>query len=521
MDNQKIGEALDNLDSIFNHSSKIKENESIKTCDNLAPEQIIFYGVPGCGKSYYIDNKLKELGIKNKEEQTKRVVFHPDYTNSDFIGQILPKVINGIVKYEFTPGPFSVILKKAYLNKNTPYALIIEEINRGNAAAIFGELFQLLDRFEVGQTETASEITYSNGWSSYCVNNDYINEFIRDKYDDKNAFIPKELFEKYQCNIGIRLPPNLSLFATMNTSDQNVFKLDNAFKRRWDLELIPNEFDFSCDDEEEQKKQLNQCNAEIGSFDFTWGAFRNAVNTLIINPENEEDASSFADKQIGTWFVKPNEDGIISSKVFANKVIEYLWDDVFSDNHEIIFNKEYKSLAQVIKDIDSENAEKIFNATFLTLINQEKENLEQLQKTNYTLTKEQLTPSIFNEYQTILNEIQQMVKTVDNTYSLSYHKHYIGVIKDGKTYGENFVHFKIKPTLNEFRFLFTLETSDTIEQELKEKFNGKVKVSIKSKNLLYCTISIALNDNMNELNNHKTELTYYMKKAHDDYFKYN
>lgn len=492
----------------------------IEMSDNVCKNymQILYYGVPGCGKSYCIDSKLKELGIENKEYQTKRVVFHPEYTNSDFIGQIIPKVdAAGSVTYEFKAGPFTEILKRAYLNKTKPFALIIEEINRGNAAAIFGELFQLLDRFEENESEIINNIKYDSGWSSYCINNDDINYYIKKDYDENSAFIPNDCFT---LNTGMRLPPNLSLFATMNTSDQNVFKLDNAFKRRWDLEMIPNDFDFSCDDEIEQKKQLTQCNAPIDGFDFTWGAFRSAVNELITNPENEEDNSSFSDKQLGTWFVKPNEDGVITAKVFANKVIEYLWDDVFSDNLEILFNKDFKSLAQIIKAIDSDETDKIFNTDFLTLISTETEKLDALQKENYTKTKEEIIPTIIREKTPYLETFEKMLKDVAPDYNLNLSlKHYVGVIKEGEQKGENFTYVKIKKTLNEFRIAFILESTENLEQEIKTKFTQKVTFGINSRNSKVCTISFKLDDNMAELNSKKPELLELMKKAYSFYFK--
>lgn len=506
---------------ILNELQGNKNEEQIINPDKVCKKfiQTIYYGVPGCGKSYCIDSKLDELGITDKEFQTKRVVFHPEYTNSDFIGQIIPKVEGEKVIYEFKAGPFTEILKRAYLNKSKCFALIIEEINRGNAAAIFGELFQLLDRFEDDESETINNVKYDAGWSSYCINNDDMNAYIQKEYNDADSFIPKQNFT---LNTGLRLPPNLSIFATMNTSDQNVFKLDNAFKRRWELEMIPNEFDFSCDDEEEQKKQLQQCNAQIEGFDFTWGAFRAAVNELITNPENEDDTSSFADRQIGTWFAKPNEDGIITTKVFANKVLEYLWDDVFTDNLEIIFNTdEYKTLAKIIKDIDSENPEKIFNSAFLILINQKKDELDILQETNYTRTKAQITPTIFEKYNSYITEVDKMVKSVAPSYNFKYTKHYIGMLKDGNTACDNFVFFKIKPNKKEFRFIFIFENSEENQNSLKEKFGSKITISLKSKNLIYCTLAIALDDDMQELKDNKEELTKLLKKSYDDYFKYN
>ena len=189
--------------------------------------QIIYYGVPGSGKSHKIDKITQSIS----EEQKIRVVFHPEYTNADFVGQILPVQTNEGLEYPFKAGPFSKILKRALKNPDKEYYLIIEEINRGNASAVFGDLFQLLDR-------------NSDGWSSYGIENLDINAFIRsedERYSEKNPPRTKTVGNiEFDENTGIRLPPNLSLFATMNTSDQNVFTLDNAFQRRWEMELVQN-----------------------------------------------------------------------------------------------------------------------------------------------------------------------------------------------------------------------------------------------------------------------------------------
>lgn len=134
-------------------------------------EQIIYYGVPGSGKSYKIDNE-KTKGAADCQKQ--KVVFHPDYTNSDFIGQIIPKMKEveeegkkkSIIEYSFKPGPFTTILRRALRDKDHQYYLLIEEINRGNAAAIFGDLFQLLDRSD-------------DGWSCSPVNNDQLLYYFR------------------------------------------------------------------------------------------------------------------------------------------------------------------------------------------------------------------------------------------------------------------------------------------------------------------------------------------------------
>lgn len=348
------------------------EIEETSTPSTQTPTQIIFYGVPGSGKSHSIKKELSEKGITDLKEQIKRVVFHPEYTNADFVGQILPQSSDGgtTISYPFVPGPFTQILAKAYTHKNTHYALIIEEINRGNAAAIFGELFQLLDRLDEDETESSNEVAYTKGWSSYSINNDNINKAIQEAYNDSKIepFISKNIFDTYKLNIGIRLPPNLSIFATMNTSDQNVFKLDNAFKRRWKLRLIPNKF-------KEEQEEINQRDAVVESFDFTWNNFREAVNSIIIDPDNSIDISSFADRQIGCWFtkaIKKDEKYIIEKEVFVHKVLEYLWDDVCNGDIGIFFKETYKSFAELVEDVIEKGNTDIFSENLKGELSQNK-----------------------------------------------------------------------------------------------------------------------------------------------------
>ena len=207
--------------------------------------------------------------------------------------------------------------------------MIIEEINRGNAAAIFGEIFQLLDRG-------------SDGWSSYCIMNDDINYEIRKTVPELN----------WTANTGIRLPPNLSLFATMNTSDQNVFTLDNAFQRRWEMELVQNQ----CSDSSQMNAKITVNNQSI-----TWEDFQTQINSIIGKKSNEGGLSSMEDKRLGCWFIKA-ENGIIEEKKFANKVLKYLWDDAFKFCHQEIFESDIKNFEELQKrffekgfDVFSEN----------------------------------------------------------------------------------------------------------------------------------------------------------------------
>ena len=300
------------------------------------PSQIIYYGVPGCGKSNKIREQLKDVPEKNKV----RVVFHPEYTNAEFIGQILPKV-NGHVTYEFTPGPFTQIIKRAYLNPNEQFYLVIEEINRGNAAAIFGDTFQLLDRLKAGETDSlgndpanAAVNTFTEGWSQYFVQNDDVNAYIR---GTENSIQIGNI--RFDSNTAIRLPPNLSILATMNTSDQNVFTLDNAFQRRFDMELVRNEFDLT-------KATVNaQYEAEIDDTGIKWGQFWGWINAKITS--TLKGLSSTEDKRLGVWFVS-NVGGIIDDKVFAEKVLKFLWDDVFKFKRPQIFADGIDTLEKLI-----------------------------------------------------------------------------------------------------------------------------------------------------------------------------
>ena len=274
--------------------------------------QIIYYGVPGSGKSHKIDEETENL----PDDQKMRVVYHPEYTNADFIGQILPVMEGNGVRYAFKSGAFTKILIEALKNPSKPYYLIIEEINRGNAAAIFGEIFQLLDRG-------------SDGWSSYCIMNDYINYEIRKSAPELN----------WTENTGVRLPPNLSLLATMNTSDQNVFTLDNAFQRRWDMQLVPNE----CSDTNQMEATITVANQKI-----TWKDFQQTINSVIGEKANEGGLSSMEDKRLGCWFVKA-ENKEIKADLFSNKVLKYLWDDAFKFYHQDIFDSEIRNFEELQK----------------------------------------------------------------------------------------------------------------------------------------------------------------------------
>ena len=336
-----------------------------------SPTQIIYYGVPGCGKSYEVNKvinaELDKYGVADKEYHKVRCVFHPEYCNADFVGQIYPyvKPDNGGVEYRFKPGPFAEIVRRAYRNPAEPFFLIIEEINRGNAAAIFGEMFQLLDRIrpEDGPEELSGNI-YNTGWSSYGVTNIDVNAYVRQKstdnpekieYDDSIPYGDKI---KFINNTAVRLPPNLSIYATMNTNDQNVFTMDNAFQRRFKSKMIRNVLD----------ENSAQYKTEIDDTGVCWGDFREWINEKILLPQTA--ILKADDKCLGGWFItgeKINGVDKIKKEDFAEKVLKYLWDDVFKRNKSgEIFVKDDKvnSLSDLIDAFETsvgfESFEKIF-----------------------------------------------------------------------------------------------------------------------------------------------------------------
>lgn len=359
-------------------TSQPSPQHSSQTQKKISFSQIIYYGVPGCGKSYkvnqVIDAELAKHGITNKDEHKVRCVFHPEYCNADFVGQIYPYVLpdNNGVEYRFKPGPFAEVVRRAYLNPDKPYFLIIEEINRGNAAAIFGEMFQLLDRIDVGdEPDKSTENTYTNGWSSYGVDNIDVNSYIRQNKTGKDDVITYAEFIKYdnlvnfKVNTAIRLPPNLSVYATMNTSDQNVFTMDNAFQRRFKSKMIKNDLEDST-----------QYNLQIDDTGVCWGDFREWINTKILAPETG--LRKAEDKCLGGWFIKgekkTDEKGTVLDEYkpipkdeFAEKVLKYLWNDVFKRNTaEIIFAKDkVTSLTSLIDAFESNDKFAAFENVFV------------------------------------------------------------------------------------------------------------------------------------------------------------
>lgn len=292
-------------------------------------ENRIFFGTPGCGKSYHIEHDIlgkdNDTGLYSgdyRKENIIRTTFYQDYSNTDFVGQILPKVVRGtedekdIVEYIFNPGPFTLALIQAISNPNEKVALVIEEINRGNAPAIFGDIFQLLDRDEKSISE-------------YGIVNVSLMDYLNNLEFQVNGQKKKYIFTE------IKIPGNMDIFATMNTSDQNVYTLDTAFVRRWEKEKIKNTF-----------AQCTFASVAIpGMSNYTWQEFVDGINSWIA--KHLEDLQVNEDKQIGVFFVKESLLESNDAEKFAFKVFDYLWSDVAKLDHGIFFNS-YDTLEALI-----------------------------------------------------------------------------------------------------------------------------------------------------------------------------
>lgn len=313
---------------------KAEDEDNPLEFGDFTPRQIIFYGAPGTGKSHT---------IKKEEDEGKitciRTTFHPDSDYATFVGCYKPHKIKGTkdLTYEFVEQAFLEAYKQAWMNPEEEIALVIEEINRGNCAQVFGDIFQLLDRSD-------------DGWSTYPIKADtdiaeHLKELRIQGYTatmNKRFGLDKEGKDRYPGRdwFGfMALPPNMSILATMNTSDQSLFPIDSAFKRRWDWKYIKIKKGKKENGEElGWNIQIKDANGEpVKIIDenttLSWWNFIQKVNEIIAS------MTSSADKQLGYFFCKPSEKAnetdekptIITADTLVGKVIFYLWNDVFKD----------------------------------------------------------------------------------------------------------------------------------------------------------------------------------------------
>lgn len=290
----------------------------------------ILFGAPGTGKSFTLNKEKDNLLTNNKNYE--RVTFHPDYSYANFVGTYKPvSVYNEEIKkkeidYKYVPGPFMRTLVKALKSGkgDNPeiYLLIIEEINRANVAAVFGDVFQLLDR------------------------KDGVSEYPIQTSEDMRQYLVDELGGEPDAYAEIRLPDNMYIWATMNSADQGVYPMDTAFKRRWDFTYI------GIDDaEDEIENETVNLNGNI----YKWNSIRKGINDNLSKMNINED------KLLGPFFI--NMDKIENEKefndIFKDKVLMYLYEDAGRQRRSKIFKENLKVYSSICKEYD-ENKLNIF-----------------------------------------------------------------------------------------------------------------------------------------------------------------
>ena len=301
------------------------------------PRNRILFGAPGTGKSFTLNHE-KDILLADGGEY-ERVTFHPDYSYANFVGTYKPvpcKDSDGkdAITYSYVPGPFMRTYVKALQNSKTddpkPFLLIIEEINRANVAAVFGDVFQLLDRGD-----------------------DEVREYPIRASEDIKKYLANELGGNPDNYAEIRIPDNMFIWATMNSADQGVFPMDTAFKRRWDFTYL------GIDDSETGivgKKVI------LGQGDYRrcveWNALRKAINNELLSYKVNED------KLMGPYFISKKNmpegemiDPAVFARIFKNKVIMYLFDDAAKQKRLTLFagceDKNKNLYSQICSEFDA------------------------------------------------------------------------------------------------------------------------------------------------------------------------
>jgi hypothetical protein len=323
-----------NIKDFYNIQPTVRHDVLLK--DDTMPRNKIIYGAPGTGKSFELRNQAAANGFE--PENTFRITFHPNFSYQQFVGTYKPTSIykhvgkeielfesdrvtklqdpnnkEPLIDYSFVAGPFLKLLIKALKNKNQNFLLIIEEINRAPVSAVFGDVFQLLDR--KGNGESEYEIEFNADVSNFLKSQDI---------DD----------------IKIKLPRNLFIWATMNSADQGVMPMDSAFKRRWAFEYLPlnqKEKEVATRDIIFQKKKVN------------WNFFRERLNKKLKSLDVAED------KLLGPFFLNSAE--LEDPSSIKNKLLLYLREDVVRHNAENLFSQ--KTFSDIVKAYDDDK--EIFN----------------------------------------------------------------------------------------------------------------------------------------------------------------
>lgn len=335
-DNDRIEEEEETMDLIYNTTINTKYERN----------RIVF-GAPGTGKSYKLKADCEEV-MNSFGGSFERVTFHPEYSYSQFVGTYKPVMGEDgeSIKYNYVPGPFMRIYVEALKSGRTenpqPHLLLIEEINRAKVAAVFGDVFQLLDRDDDG-----------------------VSEYEIQASEDIRKYLAQELGGEPNCYKRIRIPNNMFIWSTMNSADQGVFPMDTAFKRRWSFEYL------GINENEEEIKGIGKIILGESSEPIEWNRLRKAINAKM----SSSDFKINEDKLMGPFFlskkaIASDENGMIADKVkfvdvFKSKVIMYLYEDAVKQGKHRFFDgcKDTGKYSSVCEAFDTLGIG-IFGATF-------------------------------------------------------------------------------------------------------------------------------------------------------------
>lgn len=328
----------------------------------IRPQQRIYFGAPGTGKSFLVAQETRGKSVI-------RTTIHPDYSYADFVGQILPtEGDDGAVRFSFVPGPLTEAIKAAYADRSVEVCLVLEELSRGNVAAVFGDTFQLLDRG-------------ADGNSRYGIFNRMIaSQLLESEENLRNSSTHEVMF-----------PANLSIFATVNVNDQNVAPMDTAFKRRFDWQYVDSSPAVGGDGSVDTR--LNNPAIAILSSDAAietnWLSFYSALNAFIV--DSEIGMGRNEDRQVGQFFLDFGHEVIADSysqdatkrrraadvitEVVKNKLLQYLWQDVEGHSSGLgrrsLFHKSVTSFGELFRRFDGDQ---VFSDDFLNLFLKEHRN---------------------------------------------------------------------------------------------------------------------------------------------------
>jgi hypothetical protein len=297
----------------------------------------IIFGAPGTGKSFTLNKEMRSL-VPN-DESFERVTFHPDYSYANFVGTYKPVPDGNGITYSFVAGPFIRTWIKAIKSAQNyvaqPYVLLIEEINRANVAAVFGDVFQLLDRDE-------------NGVSEYSIQTS----------KELREYLAKELNCTSEDVASIRIPNNMFIWATMNSADQGVFPMDTAFKRRWDFKYL------GIDDSQDGIKNYE---LNIAGQTINWNKLRQAINDRLSALNINED------KLIGPYFIneKTLNDNDAFVEAFKSKVLMYLFEDAAKQRRAKVFYQDGLKYSELCKKFDTDGVKVFSSEIYKNLIDTE------------------------------------------------------------------------------------------------------------------------------------------------------